>query len=97
MRLCARDVSTALGAFTALGSFETSHRYAQFKRSCPTGMMTTDEFTDIFMELFPRATTANFAQRVFGLFDRAGKNYITFEVTVGTLIEMVKAVWPMRK
>jgi hypothetical protein len=55
--------------------------YAEFKHNAPDGMMNAETFCSILHQMFPRAINNNYALRMFGAFDVAARDFITFEVT----------------
>ncbi|KAM9385637.1 recoverin-like [Pholidichthys leucotaenia] len=53
--------------------------YENFKKQCPTGLITKDEFQNIYSKFFPESDSNTYAQHVFRSFDENDDGTLDFK------------------
>jgi Ca2+-binding EF-hand superfamily protein len=67
---------------TKFNKHELQLMYRGFKQGCPNGIVTLQQFKDIYAQFFPAGgASGRYAQFVFNTFDRDHNGSINFEVT----------------
>ena len=77
---------------------EIKNWYKNFKKDCPSGILTKEKFVDVYKLFFPRGNAENFCNHVFRTFDtdKNGEiNFVEFLLAInvtlsGTLQEKLK-------
>ncbi len=57
---------------TGLKAKDVKNWYSGFMRDCPLGVLTKQEFLEIYKDVFPDGDASKFADRVFKAYDKDG-------------------------
>ena len=65
--------------FADLTTEEVLEWYTSFKRDCPNGKLTVQDFTKLYQDMFPTGNAESFAQYAFRTFDDDNSGSIDFK------------------